>query len=48
MLGKTQGYTVLDMKALTEKVKSKLGTEEEPFDGEVPIGEVEKDIVATV
>jgi len=32
------------MKQISEKVKSKLGTEEEPFEGEVPIKEVEKEI----
>ena len=32
------------MKLISEKVKSKLGTEEEPFEGEVPVKEVEKEI----
>jgi len=32
------------MKIISEKVKSRLGTEEEPFEGEVPIKEVEKEI----
>lgn len=34
----------IDMKIISEKVKSRLGTEEEPFEGEVPIKEVEKEI----
>jgi hypothetical protein len=38
------GYTVIDMKSISEKVKSKLGTEDEPFEGEVPIANVEKEI----
>jgi hypothetical protein len=32
------------MKIISEKVKSRLGTEEEPFEGEVSIKEVEKEI----
>ena len=32
------------MKIISEKVKSRLGTEEEPFEGEAPIKEVEKEI----
>lgn len=38
------GTTILDMKAITGDVKSKLGTEEEPFEGEVPIAKVEEEI----
>lgn len=42
------GYTVIDMKAIAEKVKGKLGTEDEPFEGEVPIAAVEKEIEAMI
>lgn len=35
------GYTCIDMKAIEAKVKSSKGTEDEPFEGEVPIAEVE-------
>lgn len=45
MLGSNHGFTVLDMKAVADEVKGRLGTEEEPFEGEVPLAEVEKDIV---
>jgi hypothetical protein len=38
------GFTVLDSKAISDEVKGRLGTEEEPFEGEVPLGEIEKDI----
>jgi hypothetical protein len=31
------------MKIISDKVKSRLGTEEEPFEGEVPIKEIEKE-----
>lgn len=37
-------FKPIDMKAISDKVKSKLGTEEEPFEGEVPIQEIEKEI----
>jgi len=48
LLAKNQGYTVLDMKATTDKVKASLGTEEEPFEGTVPIAAVEKNIIEQV
>ena len=32
------------MKIISDKVKSRLGTEEEPFEGEVPIKEIEIEI----
>ena len=43
-MGKSLGYTVIDMKVITEQCKAKLGTEDEPFEGEVPIANVEKEI----
>jgi hypothetical protein len=30
-------FKLIDMKQISDKVKSKLGSEEEPFEGEVPI-----------
>jgi len=45
---KDGGYIVLDMGVIGEKVKARLGTEEEPFEGEVPIAEIEKDVVACI
>jgi dephospho-CoA kinase len=30
-------FTLVDMKAIREDVKKSLGTEEEPFEGDVPI-----------
>jgi hypothetical protein len=38
------GFTVLDSKAMSDQVKGRLGTEEEPFEGEVPLSEIEKEI----
>jgi len=45
LLAQGQGYTVLDMKAATDKVKAKMGDEENPYDGPVPIEKVEEMIV---
>ena len=42
------GYKVIDMKAITERVKASLGTEDEPFEGEVKIEDVEKEVVAFI
>jgi hypothetical protein len=42
------GFKVIDMKAIAAKVKGTLGTEEEPFEGEVPIKEVEKAIATLI
>ena len=36
------------MKDIAEKLRAKLGTEDGPFEGEVPIGEVEKEIIAVI
>ena len=41
-LAKNQGYTIIDMGKITETVRGALGSEEEPFEGDVPIAEVEK------
>ena len=48
ILAKNQGYTVIDMGKITETVRGALGSEEEPFEGDVPIAEVEKQIVADI
>lgn len=43
-MGKCSGYQVIDMKAIADKLKASLGTEEEPFEGEVPLADVEKEV----
>jgi len=43
-LGNNFGWKVIDMKAIAEKIRPTLGTEDEPFEGDVPLAEVEKDI----
>lgn len=47
-MGKSHGYTVIDMKIISEKCKAKLGTEDEPFEGDVPIANVEGEIEAMI
>lgn len=42
------GYTVVDMKAITDQVKVKLTPPDEEFEGEVPIAEVEKEVASLV
>lgn len=39
------GYQVIDMKATAAQIKASLGTEEDPFEGEVPFADVEKAVV---
>ena len=47
LVGMVQGK-VLDMKDISEKCKARLGTEDEPFEGDVPDEEVEKDVLAII
>ena len=42
------GFKVIDMKAAADRVKARLAPEDGEFEGEVPIGDVEKEIVALV
>ena len=39
---------ILNMAHIAEECKRKLGTEEEPFEGEVPLEEVEKETISIV
>jgi hypothetical protein len=48
ILEKSHGFHVLDMNRIEEKCKNALGTEEEPFEGEVPLEEIEKSIRNTI
>ena len=45
LLEKHCDFKVVDMKSLEEVVRKRLGTEDEPFEGDVPIPEIEKEIV---
>lgn len=42
------GFKIVDMKAVAEQIKTRLGTEDEPFEGEVPLADIEKDVMALV
>jgi len=48
LLQNTQSYTCIDMKAIADGVKAGLGSEEEPFEGEVPIADVEKAVTEKI
>jgi len=39
------GHHVIDMKAFQEKIRAKLSTEEEPFEGDIPLKDVEKEVL---
>jgi len=43
----TQGH-LISMPAVAEEVRKRLSTEDEPFEGDVPIEEIEKDIQAMI
>lgn len=47
-MGSSMGFKVIDMKALADKVKAGLGTEDGEFEGEVPMKDVEKAVAALV
>jgi len=38
-------FKIIDMKKIQLEIKKKMGTDEEPFEGEVPIASVEKEIL---
>lgn len=44
-LQKHLSYKLVDWKAFEEQVKKSLGTEEEPFEGKVPLDKVEQAVV---
>ena len=41
-------YQVIDMKAISEGVRASLSTEDEPFEGDVPVDSVEKEAAAFI
>jgi shikimate kinase len=43
-LAQLNSMTIIDLKKISEKVKATLGTEDEPFEGEVPISKVEEEV----
>ena len=48
IMEKSHGYTPIDMKDVTQKLKDSKGTEEGPFEGEIPMEEVEQSVMKIV
>ena len=49
ILAKNNGYTIIDMNKISETVRTNLSDPEgEPFEGDVPIADVEKEIVSLI
>jgi hypothetical protein len=48
MLSRISRGKILNMMSIAEECKKKLGTEDEPFEGDVPLAEVEKEAIAIV
>lgn len=48
MMSDKLGYTTIDMTVIADGCRKRLGDDENPFEGEVPIAEVEKDIVKLI
>lgn len=42
MLNTENGYVVIDMKAIQDKIRAALSTEDEPYEGEITIADVER------
>lgn len=42
------GYAIIDMKAESDKIKESLGTEDAPFEGEVPLDKIEDGILEKI
>jgi hypothetical protein len=48
IISKHLGYKLIDWKVVEEQVKKSLGTEEEPFEGKVPLGKVEEAVLRMI
>jgi hypothetical protein len=48
VIQKHLGFKIVDWKAFEEQVKKSLGTEEEPFEGKVPLAKVEEAVVRQI
>lgn len=42
------GYELIDMKVIQNKIREKLSTEDEPFEGDIDNKEVEKDVMSFI
>lgn len=47
-IAKIQGSQLIDWKVIEEQVKKSLGTEEEPFEGKVPLDKVEDAVIKII
>lgn len=48
IISKHLGFKMIDWKVVEEQVKKSMGTEEEPYEGKVPLGKVEDAVVKMV
>lgn len=48
IISKHLGFKIVDWKLIEESVKKTLGTEEEPFEGKVPLAKVEEAVVRMI
>jgi len=48
IIAKNLGFKLIDWKAVEEQVKKSLGTEEEPFEGKIPLAKVEDAVVQII
>lgn len=48
IMHKNHGFTIIDMKDITQKLKDAKGTEDGPFEGDIPLDEVETAIMKQV
>lgn len=46
VLNEKLNFKIISMKEISLELKKKMGTDEEPFEGEVPIANVEKEILS--
>ena len=42
------GYTIINMAQIADKIKATLGSEEEPFEGEISTADIEKEICSMI
>lgn len=48
VLNEKLNFKIISMKDLSIELKKKMGTDEEPFEGEVPIANIEKEIISII
>lgn len=46
VLNEKLNFRIISMQNIAQELKKKMGTEEEPYEGEVPIANIEKEILA--